>query len=306
MVLRNLSSYNADMRIPFVICVGGSATVDQIFVVDEVPAPSAKIQASQFIVTGGGMGANAAVAVQRVGDDELGDNVISMMHAEGIDVSQLKKLPGYRTKIASILIDKQGERLVVSAQPQGYPPDASWLPISSVKEADAVLADTRWTQGAIKLFDEAARHGIPSVLDGDAGKVEEVEAMATLATHPVFSEPMLAAIGKRRNIATVEDVLKVVFGGQNAITGVTLGGHGVVWFDGRAIHRMPSPKVQVVDTLAAGDTWHGAFALALAEHQSLEQAIHFATHAAALKCTRFGGRVGIPTRAQFENWLKTR
>jgi sulfofructose kinase len=301
------------MTQPFIICVGGSATVDQIFVVDDVPPPSAKIQASRFIVTGGGMGANAAVAAQRlgartaywgrVGDDDLGDNVIAMMRAEGIDIAHVKKLPGYRTKIASILIDKAGERLVVSAQPQGYPPDADWLPLPQVKDAQAVLADTRWTQGAIKLFDEAARHGIPSVLDGDAGKPEEVEAMATLATHPVFSEPMLAAIGARRGIAGVDDVLKAVFGGQNAITGVTLGGKGVVWFDGRAIHRAASPKVQVVDTLAAGDTWHGALAVALAEGQPLETGIEFATRVAALKCTRFGGRVGIPTRAEVAAWI---
>jgi sulfofructose kinase len=180
----------------------------------------------------------------------------------------------------------------------------SYLPnrLAQVAQAQAVLADTRWTQGAIKLFDEAARHGIPAVLDGDAGKPEEVEAMAILATHPVFSEPMLAAIGARRGIAGVDDVLKAVFGGQNAITGVTLGGQGVVWYDGHAIHRMPSPKVKVVDTLAAGDTWHGALAVALAEQQPIDSAIRFATEVAALKCTRFGGRVGIPTRAEVNAW----
>jgi sulfofructose kinase len=60
--------------------------------------------------------------------------------------------------------------------------------------------------------------------------------------------------------------------------------------------------VKAVDTLAAGDTWHGAFALALAERKELLAAIEFATAVAALKCTRFGGRAGIPKRDQFERW----
>ena len=126
-------------HIPCVICVGGSATIDHIFLVDEVKLPSAKITARDFVETGGGMGANAAVAVQRlggraiywgrVGDDQTGDEVLWLLTHEGIDVSDVRRLAGFRTKIASILIDSRGERLAVSAQPQGYPPDASWLPI---------------------------------------------------------------------------------------------------------------------------------------------------------------------------------
>ena len=61
------------------------------------------------------------------------------------------------------------------------------------------------------------------------------------------------------------DALPRLFGGRNIVCGVTLGGAGVVWFDGQRLQSAPSPKVKAVDTLAAGDTWHGAFALALAE-----------------------------------------
>ena len=94
------------------------------------------------------------------------------------------RLSGFRTKIATILIDKRGERLVVSVQPQGYPPDASWLPIERVADAEAVLADTRWPAGAQRLFDAAAMAGKPSVFDGDAGDPQQVRDTARLATHP--------------------------------------------------------------------------------------------------------------------------
>ena len=294
---------------PRVICVGGSATIDQIFLVDEVKLPSAKLTASQFVETGGGMGANAAVAVQRlggqaaywgrVGADEPGEQVITLLRHEGVDVSGLRTLRGFRTKIATVLIDARGERLVVSVQPQGYPPDTSWLPLDQVHEAQAVLADTRWPAGAQALFDAAARAAVPSVFDGDAGDPAQVRATALLATHPVLSEPMLAALA----LGAPEEALPRLIGGRNAGCGVTLGARGALWFDGRALHAVAAPPVQAVDTLAAGDTWHGAFALALARREALPEALRYANAAAALKCTRFGGRAGIPTQAELSDFL---
>lgn len=293
---------------PCVICVGGSATIDHIFLIDEVKPPSAKIAANDFVETGGGMGANAAVAVQRlggkaiywgrVGDDETGAQVIALLEREGIDVSALHRLSGYRTKIATILIDARGERLVVSSQPQGYPSDATWLPIERVTECDAVLADTRWPAGAQRLFDAAAAAAKPSVFDGDGGEPLQVRATARLATHPVFSQTMLASF----ELGEPLRALPQLFGGRNVVCGVTLGAAGVMWFDGEHIHNSPSLRVSAVDTLAAGDTWHGAFALALAERKAPPAAIEFASAVAALKCTRFGGRAGIPKRDEFERW----
>lgn len=297
---------------PCVICVGGSATIDHIFRVDEVKLPSAKVAALDFAETGGGMGANAAVTVQRlggqaiywgrVGDDETGEQVIALFKREGVDVSALRRLDGYRTKIATILIDARGERLVVSSQPQGYPPDASWLPVERVAESDAVLADTRWPAGAQRLFDAAAAASKPSVLDGDAGDAQQVRATALLATHPFFSQPMLASF----ELGEPDDVLPQLFGGRNIACGVTLGAIGTMWFDGKSIQHTPSPSIDAVDTLAAGDTWHGALALALAERKLLSSAIEFANAVAAMKCTRFGGRVGIPKRDEFERWWAAR
>jgi sulfofructose kinase len=295
-------------RKPTVICVGGSATIDQIYLVDEVRMPSAKITARDFIETGGGMGANAAVAVQRlggqaiywgrVGDDETGDQVIALLQHEGVDVSGMRRLPGFRTKIATILIDSRGERLVISVQPQGYPPDASWLPVERIAEADVVSADTRWPAGAQRLFDAAAAAGKPSVFDGDGGDPNQTASTATRATHPFFSESLLASL----QLGAPADALQRVFGGRNVACGVTLGAEGVLWYDGQRVRHAPSPSIKAIDTLAAGDTWHGAFTLALAERRDIYSAIEFATAVAALKCTHFGGRAGIPRRDEFETW----
>ncbi|MBM3537958.1 MAG: sugar kinase, partial [Alphaproteobacteria bacterium] len=85
--------------------------------------------------------------------------------------------------------------------------------------------------------------------------------------------------------------------------GVTLGARGFRWIENGAVRKVPAPKVKVVDTLGAGDTFHGAFALGLAEGMGVEAASRFACAAAALKCTRFGGVAGAPTRAEVRQFM---
>lgn len=286
-----------------VICLG-VATLDQIFRVDHIPPAPAKLRATEFIVTGGGMAANAAVAVQRlggdaqywgrVGDDDVGDQIIRLLKLEHVNVDHVHRLAGSRSKTAAILVDARGERLVCSAPSQGYPPDTSWLPLDEVKRADAVHADSRWKPGAIALFDAACAANIPSVFDADAGDPKEVLTISHRATHSAFSEPMLTSLGW----GPPRIALRRAFGGNNVMCGVTLGERGMMWFDGAAVRHLPARAIKSIDTLAAGDTWHGALALALAERQPLQQALQFATAAASIKCSRFGGRVGIPNRAE--------
>jgi sugar/nucleoside kinase (ribokinase family) len=78
----------------------------------------------------------------------------------------------------------------------------------------------------------------------------------------------------------------------------------VIWLDDGELRQVPAFKVEVVDTLGAGDTFHGAFTLMLAEGMSERPAMRFSAAAAALKCTRYGGILGAPTRAEVEEFLK--
>jgi sulfofructose kinase len=80
--------------------------------------------------------------------------------------------------------------------------------------------------------------------------------------------------------------------------GASCGADGYLWLEDSALRHVPAPRVNVVDTLAAGDVFHGALALALAEGRPMAEAAAFAVTAASLKCTRFGGRLGCPTRAE--------
>ena len=86
---------------------------------------------------------------------------------------------------------------------------------------------------------------------------------------------------------------------------VKRGERGALVVDDRGVRSIPSPIVDAVDTTGAGDCFDGALAVALGEGQALDEAIHFATHAAALACTRVGAQEAQPTRTEVERLLRS-
>ena len=156
-----------------------------------------------------------------------------------------------------------------------------------------MLADVRWPEGAAAVFAAAARHGVLTVFDGDVGPRAALLDLAGRATYVVFSQPGLT---HATGFPLPEQGLAAIAGSVRGVVGVTLGADGFLWREGGEERRTPAPKVRVVDTLAAGDVWHGAFTLALAEGQDVASASRFANAAAAIKCSRGGGRRGAPRR----------
>ena len=143
------------------------------------------------------------------------------------------------------------------------------------------------------MFAAAARHGVLTVFDGDVGPRAALLDLAQRATYVVFSQPGLT---HATGFALPEQGLAAIADSVRGVVGVTLGADGFLWREDGEERRIPAPKVTVVDTLAAGDVWHGAFTLALAEGQDVASASRFANAAAAIKCSRGGGRRGAPRR----------
>jgi sulfofructose kinase len=287
-----------------ILCLGMSAQ-DAIYRVPAIPTVPTKILATGFIECGGGMAANASVAVARlggqahywgrVGADALGSRILAQLAAEGVDTGTVRRISGCVSPSAAILVADDGERLVCAYNDPRLDPDASWLPLGRVDEFAAVLVDVRWPAGAAAVLDVARRHGIPAVLDGDIGPTEALRDLAGRATHIAFSEPGLAQVS---GIGAPGAGLRRIAAEVPGHVGVTLGPDGFLWWDGAQERRLAAPAIRAVDTLAAGDTWHGAFTLALGEGLGIEAAARFANTAAAIKCTRFGGRLGTPTRSE--------
>jgi len=223
---------------PRILCLGMSA-LDAIYLVPAIPASPTKILATGFTECGGGMAANASVAVARlggkasywgrVGDDTLGTRILDQLAAEGVDVAAVRRIPGCVSPSAAILIDARGERLVCAYNDPKLDTDASWLPLERVADSNAVLGDVRWPEGTAAVFNAAARRGILRVFDGDVGPREALIDLAQRATHAIFSEPGLAHATGR---ADPGDGLAEIARSVRGIVGVTLGAEGFLWREG--------------------------------------------------------------------------
>ncbi len=290
-----------------VFCLG-IATLDYVYSVETLPTRGEKYRSRDLAVVGGGCAGNAAVAIARLGgrswlatrlaDDLTGDRIVADLAAEGVEASLSLRAPGLRSPVSAILVDAAGERMIVSYSDPAMPEATDWLPQALPAGAKAVLADTRWGQGALAALQLARDAGVPGVLDADR-KPPHPDLVAT-ASHVAFSQQAL------REVSGEDDpragLTKIA---QDCATwlAVTLGKEGVLFVEDGAVVHVPAFVVETVDTLGAGDVWHGAFALALAEGQNERAAIRFASAAAAIKCTRFGGRLGAPHRHEIERFL---
>lgn len=288
---------------PRVLCLGHAAH-DLIYRVPAIPAQPVKVLASGFSECGGGMAANAAVAIARLGghaeywgrvaDDPLGHRILGDLASEGVVVAAARRVPGFRSPCTSILVADNGDRMICSFSDAALDPDPGWLPLDRVAGFDVVLADVRWPDGSARLLDAARAAGRPGLLDADVASAETLADLGGRASHLLFSAAGLAVVaGDREPGAALRRVQ-----GAHDLVGVTLGDNGFLWLEGGVERHLPALPIVAVDTLAAGDVWHGAFALALAERRSVSEAARFANVAAALKCQRSGGRQGAPTRAE--------
>ncbi|MFI5409288.1 PfkB family carbohydrate kinase [Kaistia sp. UC242_56] len=292
--------------VPRILSVG-ALTQDTIYRLDELPRGPGKFIPIEAVQNAAGMASSAATAAKRqgadvalwasVGDDSLGQELIAELSAEGIDCSGIRRVAGARSAIATILVDARGERMIVPF----YDPRATTAPAAlpfDISQFDAVLADVRWPAAAAMALQAAKAAGVPAILDADVAARSVIEGLLPFASHIVASEPA-AGILCGDEISAPEAV-QALHTRTGVFVAVTAGGDGTFWLDlesGRVRHT-PAPKITPVDTLAAGDVFHGSFAVGLAEGWDMERIIRFASAAAALKCLKFGGRLGAPNRAE--------
>jgi sugar/nucleoside kinase (ribokinase family) len=300
-----------ESRAPKILCAG-IAVQDIVMRVESFPTPGAKVSASDFIITGGGCAANAALAVARLNgraafagplggkDDAVSERILADLTAEGVDCSGARRVDGATASVSLILLDAGGEKTIATRRgaglAQAMPEDAGRL----VADVDAVLVDNRFAEFVTAVARAARARNIPVVIDLDLA-TEPDDALLKLGTHVIASsEALRATTGADEPAAALTCLAEHVTG----FVAVTDGPNGVSWLEAGALRHMPAFAVQAIDTLGAGDTFHGAFTLAVAEGRDLAGALRFASAAAALKCTRFGGAAGSPRRAEVDDFLK--
>ncbi|HEJ0183113.1 TPA: sugar kinase [Citrobacter koseri] len=291
-----------------VACVG-ITVMDRIYYVEGLPTEGGKYVAKRYTEVGGGPAATAAVAVAklgaqvdfigRVGDDDTGNSLLAELESLGVNTRYTRRYAGAKSSQSAVIVDAKGERIIVNYPSPDLLHDADWLNEIDFSQWDVVLADVRWHEGAKRAFTLARRAGVMTVLDGDVTP-QDISELVALSDHAAFSEPGLT------RLTGIQDTVSALKKSQMLTNGhvyVTRGSEGCDWLDDNVFRHQPGFPVEVVDTTGAGDVFHGALAFSLAGGTPVEEAVRFASGVAALKCTRPGGRAGIPDCDQTRSFL---
>ena len=277
---------------PLVICLG-NVVADHVFRVDDVPQPPAKAQARGYRLSIGGMAANAAIAAcrlggraafwGRVGDDPNATLMREALEEEGVELTGMHVVPGARSPVSAVLVDRYGERAIMGFRGEGLGTDPSWLPLDALDGASAFLCDPRWPEGAAVALAAAEARDLPTVLDGERSETRLLLDLVPRVRYAIFSAPGLNNFAPGQRPA--EALRRAVAGGVTRMAAVTRGEDSTLWLiRGESTPReMPAFKIEARDTTGAGDVFHGAFALAMAEGMELEAALRLASASGALR-----------------------
>jgi sulfofructose kinase len=293
-----------------VLGVGYSCT-DFIATVAAMPEIDTKTAVESLHVQGGGPAATALVTLARLGartaliaktgDDLPGRMAVAELAREAVDTSGVIVQRGAQSQCSFILIDEPtGRRTVFWTRGSVDAMAPSEIDPGMVRSARYLLVDDLESAAQEAAARQARDAGIPVVMD--AGSVRDgVENLVPLATHLVASEGFPPAFtGVVDPMAAASAILEM---GPEVVV-VTLGARGCLAIDRGGVRlEQPGYRVKAVDTLGAGDVFHGAYVRGLLEGWELPRVLEFACAVAALKCTKHGGREGIPSMAEAAAFL---
>ena len=283
------------MARPRVIVVG-SVNVDLVVHGQRLPAPGETVSGGTFARHGGGKGANQAVAAARlgaevafvgaVGDDDLGEEALRLLEAEGVDVRAVRRLEGVATGVALIAVDADGENQIAVASGANLELDPA---LPELGESDVMLLNHEISEAARLAAARAARG--PVVLNPAPARPipDELAALGPILTPNA---------GEARELTGEEEpeaAARALRERTGAPVLIKLGADGALLVVDEVAH-IPAPRVQVVDTTGAGDTLNGALAAELAAGRDLREAAAFAVRVAALSTRVAGAREGMPRR----------
>ncbi|MDP0494918.1 MAG: ribokinase [Verrucomicrobiota bacterium JB024] len=295
------------------ILVVGSVNMDVVTPIGRLPQPGETIHVGDITLVPGGKGANAAVAAARlggavrfagsVGEDAFGQELSATLEREGIDTGSLT-VSDKSTGTAVILLNEASGQNSIMVGPGANaetvaPSDPTWyagadmlmLQLETPVEVAVAAARLARRQGVRVLLDPApASASLPSeLLEAVDVLLPNESELATLSGLPT---------GNLDEAATAARQLIRRSGVQEVV--VTLGAQGALWVNAGSTLHLPSLSVEVVDTTAAGDTFAGALAVALASGQAMSEALRYAVTAGALACTRRGAQPSVPYKQEVE------
>jgi len=289
------------------ICVVGSLNMDLCVETPRIPGRGETILGGGFFTSPGGKGANQAVAAAKlgagvtmigcVGGDAFGAQLTESLRGCGVDTRHIRALPGAATGVAVVVLEGRDNRIIIAPGANALlsPRDVSGLEQVIAKSDMLVLQLEIPLETARQAMELARARGVKVLLDpAPAARLSaDFLALADVVT-PNESECALLTGLPCDTPAQVEPAAKALLRMGVPRVVVTLGGSGVLYTSGETAARRPALPVQVADTTAAGDSFTGALAVALADGADFDGAIGFALAAAALTVTRKGAQNSLP------------
>ena len=267
---------------------------------DRLPSPNGGARLDDYTWQGGGKISTGLIAAARlgikcmqigtVGDDILGRAVLRDIVRHGIDARYIQVMPG-TTSFAVVMCDQETQGRSIIYKTGSVPP------VREDQVCFEALSNTKFFflahLSGINLA--AARHarayGAKVLMDADHphdGMLENIGLVDYfIASEFVYDEWFPGSTEHEKNCALIraKGPETVVF---------TRGEKGCIGMDGGGFFNLPAYDVEVADTLGAGDVFHGAFLAGLARGWTAKRTADFSNAVSAIKCTRAGGRAGIP------------
>ena len=297
-----------------VIVVFGSINMDLVGATQRMPMPGETVFGDSFHTAPGGKGANQAVAaarfgadvrmVGRVGADDFGSTLIDGLRREGIDVSRVDVDPNNHSGVAMILLDGDRQNYIVATYGANLACDQTqvYAVSESLEGADALLLQLEVPlEAAMSAATLAKGRGVPVVWDPAPALPMGSDAYAVcdvLTPNQVEAEFLTGIPVMDVNSACRACELLVADGVGAAV--VKLGEGGAYYATADEQGFVPPFKVEVADTVAAGDAFAAALAVGISEGRTLRDAVLYGNSAGALAVTRSGAQEAMPARGEVD------
>lgn len=300
------------------IVVVGSSNIDMVAQVSHIPAPGETVGNASFIQSFGGKGANQAVAAARLGgsvtfitalgNDMYADILKEHFKAEGIMTDYIIDDANHPTGTALIYVANSGENCIAVAPGANFSllPECIAQFSEIIEEADIIVMQAEIPYETIKTTALLAKQKGKKVLFNPAPACLIDEELMTAIDILVVNELEASFIsGIEYTGNNLEDIAQTLLrsGARNIV--ITLGSQGAYMKNEQETIQLPSFKVKAIDTVAAGDTFCGALAVACSQREISRKALGFANAAAAIAVTRLGAQSSIPTLIEVSAFIRT-
>lgn len=289
---------------PMIVGVGHSC-LDRLCTVEAYPPEDGSTHITSISVQGGGAVATALAASARLGTpsalagylgaDGTGREIRTLLETDGVDTQYIRDIPGGRSSVSYVMVNPAKSTRTKFPYPDDLPPIQWDSALTGLIQSARVLhLDGTQYDNALAAAKIAKAAGVVVSLDGCSVKAggEKCAALASMADILIMNAKYPLLVTGRTDYG--EALLEMAGWGPKIVVG-TQGAQGCLAVIDGALRRFPAFPVEAVDTTGAGDVFHGAFLSGYLRGMALEENIRFASAVSAIKCTKIGGRAGIPT-----------